>query len=421
MKLALALVLNAGLAVLLWRWLRPRLSEPLPGRWLPLLLGVKLLAWSVASGRPSGDSTNLQEISSVITGQLRESPAAWLQTAFSNEFHFHDWHIVYHGFSNTFFMFKLVSVLNLASMGNLWLTGFYTSLFCFVGGWELARTVRRLFPNTPAGAVVVGFLAWPTVAFWTAGLTKESVLVGSGAMVVALVLQWLYGGQRLQPWQWLALSALAALHFEARFFFAGLLLAGLAGLVAIRVGQWLGGLQRRWSQVLLLALLLAGGIYGVGEISSVFTMNRFTSRLLTNYRELYVKSEGRPRLEYPHLQPTAESLLHHTPQAVAAAITRPWPWEGGGVLYVLAGLENLALLALLLWAAVETARGRPGVLPFALVLVLLLYCVLLAALLGLSSPNLGTLSRYRAALLPYLLWLALQHEGAARQLRRLGL
>jgi hypothetical protein len=269
--------------------------------------------------------------------------------------------------------------------------------------------------------VLVGFLLWPSVLFWTAGLTKESVLVGSGAAVVALVLQWLYGSEKLRPWQWLALLALSALHFEARFFFAGLLLAALAGLAAIRTGQWLGGLRRRWGQVLLLAMLLAGGGFVVGQVSPVFTMNRFTSRLLTNYRELYAKSAGRPRLEYPDLRPTGESLLAHTPAAIGAALVRPWPWEGGGALYVVAGLENLALLAVLLWSVVQTLRGRPGQLPFALVLVLLLYCVLLAALLGLSSPNLGTLNRYRAALLPYLLWLALQHAGAARWLRRLGM
>ncbi|AII50525.1 hypothetical protein [Hymenobacter sp. APR13] len=421
MKLLLALVLNAGLLLLLWRWLRPRLTEAGLGRWLLPLLGLKLLAWAAASWRPSADSRHMQLFGNALSRQLWESPAAWLHTALGNEFHFHDWHVVFHGFSNTFFMYKVVSVLNLGAVGSLWLSGLYASLFCFVAGWELARTVRRLFPDTPTGAVLVGFLLWPSVLFWTAGLTKESVLIGSGAAVVALVLQWLYGSEKLRPWQWLALLALAALHFEARFFFAGLLLAALAGLAAIRTGQWLGGLRRRWGQVLLLALLLAGGVFVVGQVSPIFTMNRFTSRLLTNYRELYAKSAGRPRIEYPDLRPTGESVLAHTPAAIGAALARPWPWEGGGALYVVAGLENLALLAVLLWSVVQTLRGRPGRLPFALVLVLLLYCVLLAALLGLSSPNLGTLSRYRAALLPYLLWLALQHEGAARWLRRLGM
>jgi hypothetical protein len=39
--------------------------------------------------------------------------------------------------------------------------------------------------------------------------------------------------------------------------------------------------------------------------------------------------------------------------------------------------------------------------------MLLLYCLLLAAFIGLSTPNLGTLNRYRSVLLPWLLWLAL--------------
>ncbi|MEJ7661615.1 MAG: hypothetical protein WKG07_19510 [Hymenobacter sp.] len=43
----------------------------------------------------------------------------------------------------------------------------------------------------------------------------------------------------------------------------------------------------------------------------------------------------------------------------------------------------------------------------ALGVFLLLYCLLLAAFIGLNTPNLGTLHRYRAALLPWLLLLVL--------------
>ena len=85
------------------------------------------------------------------------------------------------------------------------------------------------------------------------------------------------------------------------------------------------------------------------------------------------------------------------------------------------GLENLALLLVLGVAGVAVGRGRGGHLPFALVLALLVYCLALALLMGLSTPNLGTLNRYRAALLPPLLLLALQNDYAARLLRRIGL
>lgn len=420
-QLLVALMLNSGLLLLLWRWLRPRLAEPLVGRWLRPLLALKVLACAVATYFIGGDPLYYLYWSRAFNQQLWADPVAWLHTLASDEFHFGGLHLVFHGFSNTLFFIKLLSGLQLAANGSAFLLGLYCSLFCFVACWELVRAVVRAWPATPAGAVLVGFLAWPSVVYWTSGITKESLLVGSGAAVAALVMGWLYGGRPVR-FATLGLAlVLAVLHFQMRFFFAGLLLAVLSGLGLLRVAERLLGGPRRWLAVLLMAGWLLGGAWALGEISPVFSLNKFTSRLLINYHTLQQNSAHGPHLEYPNLRPTGESLLQHTPQAIAATLSRPWPWEGNGLLYVVAGLENLLLLALLLWAAAETARRRAGHLPFAAVLALLVYCLLLAALLGLSTPNLGTLNRYRVALLPYLLWLALQHAGAARWLRRIGM
>jgi hypothetical protein len=156
------------------------------------------------------------------------------------------------------------------------------------------------------------------------------------------------------------------------------------------------------------------------EVTFVFRTNRITLQLLRNYNQLSRESEGKPRIVFAEFRPTTESALRNAPQAAWEALSRPWFWEGGA-LYKVAGLENLALLVVLAVAVVATLRGRAGQLPFALVLALLFYCIALAVLLGLSTPNLGTLNRYRAALLPFVLWLALQNDYAARVLRRLGL
>ena len=421
MKLALAVALNIGLALLLGQWLRQRLSAPRLGRWLLPLLAAKLVACIIATALIGGDPAYYSNWAQAFTEQFWASPAAWLRTLASDEFHFAGRHLVFHGFSNTLFFIKLLSVLNLAALGNTFLLGLYCSLFCFVASWELARVVARVWPETPVGAVLVGFLCWPTVVYWTAGITKESILVGSGAGLTALVLSWLYGARPIRAGAVLAALGLAVLHFQMRFFFAGLLLAALSGLSVIWLVQRLGGTLRRWMQMLLLAGWLMGGAWLLGQLSPVFSLNKFTSRLIINYHTMQANSAGRPHIEYPALRPTVESLLYHAPRAVADTLSRPWPWQGGQLLYVAAGIENLLLLALVLRSLLAVARGQAGRLPFAVVLVLLTYDVLLAALLGLSTPNLGTLNRYRAALLPYVLLLVLQHEGAARWLRRIGM
>jgi hypothetical protein len=114
-------------------------------------------------------------------------------------------------------------------------------------------------------------------------------------------------------------------------------------------------------------------------------------------------------------------MLRHTPLATIQTLVRPWLGESWAPLYLAAALENLLLCGLILLAGVAVVRRRAGQLPPALVLALLLYCLVLAALIGLSTPNLGTLHRYRAAMLPWLLWLLLQNDYARQLLRRLGM
>lgn len=420
MKVALAILLNAALAVLFWRWLRTQLREPQLGRWLLPVLALKLLAWVAACWNLSSDALHIQFFSNPVTKQFWESFPAWLETATSDAFHYHDWHLVFYGYSNTFFMWKIVSVLNLFSMHILWLNALYYTLFSFIACWTLVRTIAYIFPKTPKGAALVGFLVWPTVVYWSAGLTKECLVLGSAAGLVAIFLKWLYGNKPFSAWDAVVFVLMAILQFKMRYFFAALLFSAMAGLTVVWLVQQLGGARKRWVIVAVFAATIGAGAWVASEVSLIFRQNRITLQLLRNYNELSRHSEARPRISFKDFRPTTESVVQNAPQAAWEALSRPWFWEAG-LLYKAVGIENLALLGVLGVALIAAARGMGGHLPFALVLAMLFYCVAMAVLLGLSTPNLGTLNRYRVALLPILLWLVLQNEYAARLLRRVGL
>ncbi|SET45785.1 hypothetical protein [Hymenobacter actinosclerus] len=417
MKILLALLLNAGLLWLLWRWLPRARQLPQVGRWVLPTLVLKLGAMALTLVALTEDAVYFLDWSRRMTEQLWQAPGQWLQMLPTEEFHWRGAALVFHGFSNTLFLVKLLSVLNLASLGSAGLNALYLSVFSFIGSWELVRQLRRLWPEAVPLAGVGAFLLWPTVVYWSSGLTKESLLVGSGALVLAAALRLAYGPPVGRAWAVAGLLAAALLHFKMRYFFAVVLFGVLAGLGLIRVMQQLGLARNRLVQVALLLGLLAGGAWAAGEVNTLFRPNKFTSQLQRNYTGLLRVSADRPHLRYPHLQPTTASAVRHAPLAAFNTLARPWPWEGDSVRYVAAGLENLLLLALLGVALVAVARGRAGQLPFALVLALLLYCLLLAALLGLTTPNLGTLSRYRITFLPFLLLLLLQNDYVRRWLK----
>ncbi|WP_019948882.1 hypothetical protein [Hymenobacter aerophilus] len=417
MQILLALLLNTGLLWLLWRWL-PRVRQlPQVGRWVLPTLGLKLLATAFTVLSLTEDATYFLVWSRRMSEQLWQAPGQWLQMLPTDEFHWQGASLVFHGFSNTLFLVKLLSVLNLASLGSAGLNALYLSVFSFVGSWELVRQLRRLWPEAVPLAGMGAFLLWPTVVYWSSGLTKESLLVGSGALVLAAVLRLAYGPPAGRGWVAAGLLAAALLHFKMRYFFAVVLFGVLAGLGLIRVFQALGMARRRLVQTLLLLGLLLGAGWAAGEMSTLFRPNKFTSQLQRNYTVLLRASADRPHLRYPNLQPTTASVVRHAPLAAFNSLARPWPWEGDSVRYVAAGLENLLLLALLGVALLAIVRGRAGRLPFALVAALLLYCLLLAALLGLTTPNLGTLSRYRITFLPFLLLLLLQNDYVRRWLK----
>ncbi|MDO7852287.1 hypothetical protein [Hymenobacter convexus] len=426
-KLAVAVGVNALFLLWLLPWVARQWGEA-TGWWrgaFALGMGLRLGTGLAKHWHLKLDANYMSSVGDVVTEQLWLDPWNFVQmltqsvTVLPNVTG--KYLFVYQSSSNTWNMAKILSLLNLGSLGCAQVNALYLSVFAFVGCWVLVRALATCFPGTPAGAGVVALLVWPSVWFWATGISKEAVLLGSGAWLTARVLAWLYAGKaagsaRGGGW-WAGTAALAVLHVAMRYFFALPLLAVLAGLA---VGRGLEGLlPRRWAAVLGVVAVFGAGVWIGPEISVAFRLNKFVYQVIKVYSFDVVQSADRPHFEYPNLRPTASSIAAHAPQAVANVLTQPWPGQSRQPLYLAAGLENAVLLLLLALAVWALVRGRGGHLPFGVVFALSVFCLLLAFLIGITTPNLGSLHRYRSTLLPFLLLLLLQNDYAAKGLRRL--
>ncbi|GAB2967995.1 hypothetical protein GCM10027048_43520 [Hymenobacter coalescens] len=420
MKLLLLVAGNAAILFGLSRWLLAQHRLPRLRRYLLPALALRLIAGAISTIRPSDDALHFHIWAGRFAAQLWAEPAGWLHMLGSEEFHFGGYHMVFHGYSNTLFFIKVVSALNVVTGGSMLVEALYLSVASFAACWMLVRVLSQLFPGT-RGAALVGLLLWPSATYWSSGITKESLLLAGCALLLAAALRLLYEPAPAVRLGWVLLALLGAwLSFKMRFFFGGALLAVLLALAVVRSAELLGGpMRHRSAQALLFGVLLVAGIWLAGQVSPVFRFNKFASQLTRTYAALLQKSAGRPHVALPELAPTPESILRYTPKAVASTLFRPFAWEGDTVFYGFAALENLALLILTAAALWDCFQQRWAPLPFALALALLTYCLLLAALVGLSTPNLGTLSRYRAPWLPLLVYLLVSQPTAGGWLRRL--
>jgi len=325
--------------------------------------------------------------------------------------------LVYEQEARSFFLIKILSVLSLLTFQNYWVCSLYFSLFSFRGMWLLTNALAEAFPGSK-GPAALAFLFFPSVVFWSAGVIKESLVMG----IIGWVTAWWVQTLLLQRQ-----GKTGELFFKACFFlllllalwklkyhyFAVYLPCLLAATLLIIVSRKINRV-RPWLWAALVPVLFAGMAVIVSRLHPNLDLNQFTAVMVHNHDTIYALSEPGKRIEFDQLHPGFFSILHSLPLALVSGLFRPQAWEWASLLQGLNGLENgfllvLFLLALFRLPKVEWHRRSPE--ETILFVTVLLYIFLLASLLAFSTPNFGTLSRYKVAFLPFLVYLLLYTVG----------
>ncbi|MBF9252435.1 hypothetical protein I2I11_03940 [Pontibacter sp. 172403-2] len=422
-------LLNAGiLLALVWLLRQQSWAQALqryfyPALFLKLLCGV-LLGLLYFHYYGGGDTIAYYNGSLILTDLARNDAAAYIRLLFFNEFGSEAFRASVPfsrlpGFTNSFFMMKLLSLLNLLTGNSYYLNSLYFSLFSFWGAAKLAAVLVRVFP-TYKSAAVVAFLFFPSVVFWSSGLLKDAVLFGSMCWVTSFFLM-LAHKQKL-PATTLALAPVIILLFcRIKFFLALMLLPLLLLYLLVKLlAKYSHYFQSSLRQVWLMTVAIV--VFGLaGALAfKVYADGFFYTNLVESYEHLLALSQGKPHIAYHTLAPTMRSFAVNAPKAIFNAIYRPFIGESGNWLFVLLALENFVLLLLSVLAVGAAWRGkRPEVKTDHVLFVAIVLAF--AVIFGLSTPNFGTLSRYRIAFLPFLVYLLLQNRYAQQLLAKLRL
>jgi hypothetical protein len=144
----------------------------------------------------------------------------------------------------------------------------------------------------------------------------------------------------------------------------------------------------------------------VSIIHSNFHPQNFLGVIVQNYDVFRRVSQPGDAIVFPGLVPTVSSVLLYAPWAWISGLFRPFPWEAGNVFQALMATENIVLLLAMLTAlpAVRHIARSPYRL---LLLALIVYTGMLCVFITLSTPNFGTLCRYRVGYVPFFVFLVL--------------
>ncbi|MBQ1606886.1 MAG: hypothetical protein II088_08765 [Bacteroidales bacterium] len=302
---------------------------------------------------------------------------------------------------------RFVSPFTIIGGDNYYTINICLSLFLFLLNWKFFQYIRTNI-NCSDKAAFVCIMLIPSVGFWSSAIMKDSFTFTFN-LVFIMCFAKLFFDRRIRISTIFGLILSAYILMELKVY---ILYAAIAGCMV-----WLGsGYIKRVKSTLfkfiiapLLILIVAfGGMYALrfvgesvgGTFSDVDSMLSQASVTQQDLKQEYYKGHS---FDIGNFDGSLGSLISMGPKAIVAGLYRPFIFESGNAVMLLSGLENTALLLLTLYVffkagvkyTIKQILGNP------FVSMCLLFSVVLALGIGISTSNFGALVRFKIPLIPF--------------------
>ena len=302
-----------------------------------------------------------------------------------------------------------VAIFLLFLLGNsLYAVVFFVSVLSFLSKVLLYRALRSEFPPHVQPYLLMGATLLPTAVFWSCGLLKEPIVMAMlGPLLLGL--KWILARHRTAPAIAMVISSAVVVTMIKPYVVMVLSIA--SGLFYL----WSRLLSRDSAALKPFALITASviGLSGfvVGNRYFAKAQDDDTASALSRQRQAGYGVEGGSNFsieggggadgEVKNRSVVYEFAL--APFAIFTALFRPMIFEVRNAVQLANGIEATALL--FIFIQILRQRGMRGMLKAIRGSPALLFCAVFTLALalgtGLATTNMGTLSRYRAPMMPF--------------------
>lgn len=282
------------------------------------------------------------------------------------------------------------------------------------------RTLRREFDKEHHPTVLLASLLVPSAVFWTSGLLKEPVvMVCLGPLF--LVVRWVLEGRRLGLAAVLSLAAGGSMWLLKAYVLVSFAAAAGLWIVSQRVLKQRGNIVVK-PLYLFMGLALSIGAFTAADrflpksegqtITDAMASQRRVSEREVGGSNYYLGGRGEQETEL-----SMGSQLALTPLALVTALFRPFFFEVKNAIQAASALETTWILVLFLQVLRRQRWSElmPRILNSPTLLFCFAFSMVMALGTGLSTANFGTLSRYRAPMMPFVVLLFLMLRKPVRE------
>ncbi len=271
----------------------------------------------------------------------------------------------------------------------------FINFLALIGFVSLLKIFLHYCPEKKKTVAIFSLLL-PSVLFWGSGLLKDTLLIFAFGVLC-------YTCFKIVNLGWNRKRITSFLLFTMALMFIKLYV-----LVIIFPGILIWVFTRNMSMKRTAMVFLIGYVlyftaaFNFHRVNEKFDVADIIYWKQTNFYTQASTNKARSVIEIPKLEPTNFSLIKNSPAAFFITLLRPALMDShGNSLIFLSALENLFILIMLI-SGIWCFKRRPI---DGFILFCIIYLFLLFALIGLITPVLGALVRYKVPGLPVLMFL----------------
>jgi hypothetical protein len=312
--------------------------------------------------------------------------------------------------SASLLIYKITAALSYICFNRYLLISLFFGLFSFAGVWKLFCIFNELLQKKFQKWLAYTVLFLPSICFWGSGLMKDSICLGLVGFIFSAGYN-LFVKKHYKIKHIVVLVGFLLLLFVIKSYIASVLIATAALTYLVSLIKSSSGNIIKFSMMLL--VLLASGIFLSFNVSSMLTsivedskkqIEIFKTSYESNSETDDTSMGGFKTSDFDF---TIGGIILNTPQKIGSTLFRPFVWETRKPIMLFSVMESLLMLLASLYVLIKCRVGRffyyIAVNPetfFAFVFV-----NMLAAVVGFTTFNFGTLVRYRLPLLPFFFFL----------------
>ncbi|HUP13527.1 MAG TPA: hypothetical protein VM187_14985 [Niastella sp.] len=299
--------------------------------------------------------------------------------------------------------------------------------FSFTGIWAMYKTFVTIYPKLHK-ELAIAFLFIPSTFVWGSAIFKDTIcMFGLGWLTYTSFRIFVNRDFSVKNIALLALSFY--LIYTIKIY---ILLAFLPALSIWLLTTYSSKIQSAGLRFASKGIFIVISLYAFLYFSSIFSeeLERYSleniagTAATTRSWISYASGDEGSSYDLGEFDPSIEGMLLKFPQAVTVTLFRPFPWEGKKLIVLFSSLEAMVFI----YFTLKAFFSRGILISFQLIskdsnlLFFLVFSLIFAFAVGISSYNFGALSRYKIPCLPFYaaLLIILQHSSKNSTTSRRG-